>query len=284
MYYELYVDVLFAVNMLMNFFVLLTVKNILKCSATHIRIFTLSALSSILTVVIIVLPINYTYIKYILVHIFLNSFLVRYGLFLKRKKEFLKGYIYLYVITFLFGGIIQFLSGLIKLSALTILTAGFAAFLFSRAAIYIYSAYISFEEKLCDVSLKLNSKVLNIKGLIDTGNSLCEPISRQPVCVLSFGTMEKFLSKEEVNILDDYLNYRTVQDNKDSGILKDIRYVPFNSVGKTNGLMPVIKADIIQIRVGEETKEVMSPIIGISEGSFSSQEDYQIIINPRLIN
>lgn len=283
-YYELYVDVLFAVNMLMSFFALITVKNILKCPATHIRIFVLSALSSILTVIIIVLPINYIWIKYILVHIFLNSFLVRSGLLLKRKKEFLKGYIYLYTITFLFGGLVQFLSNLIGLSTLSILTAGFAAFLFSKAAMYIYSAYIKFEEKLCDVCLKLNSKVVNIKGLIDTGNSLCEPISRQPVCVLSFSTMEKFLSREEIKILDDFLNFRTVQDNAKSEILKDIRYVPFNSVGKTNGLMPVIKADIIQISVGEETKEIMSPIIGISEGNFSSHEDYQIIINPRLID
>ena len=80
MYYELYVDVLFLVNFMMDYLLLLLVKKMLKCTATHGNIFLGAILGSFLTCVVVILPIPYAVLKFMLFHMFVNIFMIRVGL------------------------------------------------------------------------------------------------------------------------------------------------------------------------------------------------------------
>ena len=59
MYYELYIDVLFLVNFMMDYILLLLVRKMLKCTATHGNVFMGAMTGSFLTCLIIVLPISH---------------------------------------------------------------------------------------------------------------------------------------------------------------------------------------------------------------------------------
>ena len=80
MYYELYVDVFFLVNFMMDFLLLLITRKILKCSATHGNICLGSLVGSLLTCFVVVLPIRSAILKLMLFHIVINVLMIYIGL------------------------------------------------------------------------------------------------------------------------------------------------------------------------------------------------------------
>ena len=61
-YYELYVDVLFLVNFMMDYLLLLLVKKMLKCTATHGRV-CLGAFAGALLTCIVVMKISNAFVE-----------------------------------------------------------------------------------------------------------------------------------------------------------------------------------------------------------------------------
>ena len=123
LYYELYVDVLFLVNFMMDYILLLIVRRMLQCTATHGRICIGAAISSLLTCVVMILPIPYTVVKLILFHVFVNTCMIRVGLKIKSIRSFLKAIIMLYIGSFLLGGIMEVFRPYIRVGSLFLLIA-----------------------------------------------------------------------------------------------------------------------------------------------------------------
>ena len=97
MHYELYIDVFFLVNVTMDFFLLAAVRKMSGSRVSYRRIF-LGALSgALLTCLIVVLPIPYASVKFILFHSLANAVMIKAGLGIKGKREFLQAFILLYI-------------------------------------------------------------------------------------------------------------------------------------------------------------------------------------------
>ncbi len=82
------------------------------------------------------------------------------------------------------------------------------------------------EEKCESVVLIQGEKVLRMEALVDTGNSLYEPISGRPVCVMDSGPASKFWSGDE-----------------------PCRIVPYQSVGAERGIMRAYRLMELQIEM-----------------------------------
>ena len=109
MRYELYIDVFFLVNVTMDCFLLAAVRKMLGSRVSYGRVF-LGALSgAFLTCLIVMLPIPYASVKFILFHSLTNAVMIKAGLGIKGKREFLQAFILLYISGFLTGGVFQFL-------------------------------------------------------------------------------------------------------------------------------------------------------------------------------
>lgn len=284
MYYELYVDVLFLINMCMNFFILSIIKKLLRCTATYLRIFLISVISSLLTIIIIVLPLKGIIIKYILIHLGINVVSTKIALKLKGRINILKAVALLYILTFLFGGILNFLTFGRDLNAEQLLLSGLVVFILIRGAIIIYTFYKRSFEKICQVTISQNYRQLNIQGLVDTGNSLVEPISKKPVNIVPFDVIKDLLTQKQISYIKTFLEYETFDLNVEWDELNQICYVPYCSVGKKNGLLPAIKVEKINIIHGEKVIEVRGPMIGVCQNEFMSDKRYQIILNPKLVD
>jgi len=284
LYYELYVDVLFLINMFMNFYIFAIIKKIMGCTATYLRIFLISALSSMLTTIIIVLPLNSIIIKYIIIHLIINVISTKIALKIKNKLNLLKALCLLYIMTFLFGGIINFIGNSIKIDVEVLLIAGFVIFILIRGAINIYSFYKRSLSKICEVTISLNCRQLKLKGLVDTGNSLVEPITKMPVNIVPFDVIQELLNEKQINYIKTFLEYGMECVDTDCKDLSGICYVPFCSVGKKNGLLPAIRVEKMKIVQGEKTNEIVKPIIGICQNDFVSDKRYHIILNPKLVD
>ena len=259
MYYELYVDVLFLVNFMMDYILLLLVRKMLSCSATHGNICIGAVLGSGLTCMIVVWPIPYPFIKLVCFHLLVNTCMIRVGLKIKTIRSMIKAWIMLYIGGFLLGGIMEFFHQYVRVGSLFLAVA--IAGYYLVLGIWRFLGYLQrWNQCHCRVELYLGEKRYQIKGMIDTGNSLRDPISGQPVSILDRKTAGRFFGAEPVG---------------------DIRYVPYCSIGKKEGVLPAFQADKMCI-YREEPIWIQAPIIGISEEEISAGGEYEMILNPNL--
>lgn len=259
MYYELYIDVLFLVNFMMDFLLLLLVKKMLKCTATHGSICFGAAIGSFLTCIIIALPIPYAIIKFVLFHMIVNTFMIRAGLKIKDIRGFAKAYLMLYIGGFLLGGLLQAVRQYVRMGSLFFAMAIGGYYVVSKLWDFITSVQ-KINQFQCKVDLYLGEKRCQVKGIIDTGNGLRDPISNQPVSILDQAVARHFLGEEKI---------------------RQVRYIPYHSIGKKGGVLLALKIDKMCVHREEECW-INEPLIGVSEETISAEGEYEMILNPNL--
>lgn len=259
MYYELYVDVLFLVNFMMDYLLLLLVRKMLSCSATHGNICLGAVVGSFCTCIVVILPIPHAFIKFIMFHMFVNTFMIRVGLKIKCIKESIKALVMLYIGAFLLGGVLEYFYQYVKIGSLffAIAIAGYYIVL----GIWNFISHIQRTKQYkCQVDLYVAGREYHVQGMVDTGNGLRDPITNQPVSILDKKTLYNILKNEKID---------------------KIRYIPYHSIGKQSGVLPVLRLDKMCIH-REKEWWIEKPLIGISEEEISLGGEYQMILNPNL--
>ena len=77
MQYELYIDVFFCINFMMDYILLMLLKKMLSCTATHGRIIAGALTGALLTCIVMLLPIPYAFIKLLMFHGFVNVLMLK---------------------------------------------------------------------------------------------------------------------------------------------------------------------------------------------------------------
>lgn len=259
MYYELYVDVLFLVNFMMDYLLLLLVKKMLRCTATHGTVFWGATLGSFLTCAIVVLPIPYAFLKFVLFHMIVNTFMIRAGLKIKNMREFAKAYLMLYVGGFLLGGVLEALHQYVRAGSLFFVIAVGGYHIVSKLWDFIASVH-RINQYHCKVDLYLGEKQCQVTGIIDTGNGLRDPISGKPVSILDKTVARQFLGNVKMS---------------------QVRYIPYHSIGKKEGVLLALTIDQMCIHK-EQAYWIQKPLVGVSEEMISAEGEYQMILNPNI--
>lgn len=260
MYYELYIDVLFLINFLMDYILLLLARRILKCSATHGNVCLGASVGAFLTCVVVVWIQN-MFVRFILFHGFINILMIIIGLKIRGIRKSIKAFLTLYISGFLLGGVFEFVYQYVG----TYIEVGSLFFVIAIACYYIACAVLSILMKLfqfgdyyCQVILILGDKKCRTQAIVDTGNHLTDPLTGKAVSVIGRKTAEELLN----NTLPD-----------------KIRFIPYRSIGKSHGVIPVITLDCMCIE-DEENEWVEHPLIGISDTNISENEKFDMILNP----
>lgn len=258
MYYELYVDVLFLVNFMMDYILLLLVRRMLKCTATHGRICIGAAIGAALTCFIVIVPVSYV-VKFLFSYLFINTFMLVTGLKIRKIKTLVKAVILLYIGTFLLGGILGYIRQYVRVGSLLLATA-IAGYYVILGIWNFLSRMRKVQDTICRVKLHHNGRVCEINGLIDTGNQLKDTVSGQPVSVLDRETVKELLG---------------------DSIPEGLRYIPYHSIGKEQGVMALLRIERMCVHRQEECW-LEKPLIAISEEQISKTNEYQMILNPNL--
>jgi hypothetical protein len=133
------------------------------------------------------------------------------------------------------------------------------------------------------LKIKINDKTVEVNALLDTGNKLKDPITLVPVIVIEKQKLYNFLPEEILENID-----KIIGGDSDKLIEENIKYmskfrvIPYNSIGKQNGLMLGFKADEVKIIIDEEERTIKNTIIGIFNQSFNSQT-YSALISLEII-
>lgn len=267
MRYELYVDSLFLINFVMNLYILMLVNRSTFRTAKPVRLLLGAALGSgcYLLMFLLNMPIP---IKLLLgaggaAGMLPVAFPVR-GL-----RNLLKLMEKMLIFSFCMGGALIFLLRSIPVSdgALT----GIFGILGAGGILFLFLGRFPWESKpensLCRVTLVRGDKQVTVPALIDSGNSLTEPISGKPVCVV----------EEEV--------FRSLWG--DGGQL--YRAIPYHSIGKKRGIMegyllPELYVEIDGMRKVFHEICIAVSVEAISAADVSEAESIKMILNPRLLS
>lgn len=265
MYYELYIDSLFLINFTMNLYVLFLTNRKLGRTATRRRLLLGAALGAAGYCVSFFIPFRFPLVKNLFLFSAVSILMVKITFRHKGLRAFLKICSTMLLYTFLFGGCLMFLFRrvpFLKENAFGIWgIMGIGGIIYILVS-YLYEKNSRQKEALCDVCLKNNGHTLSVKALIDTGNSLVEPLSGKPVSILEKEIMEALLADGEP---------------------KGFRVVPYRSIGKENGILQAYEISEMIIERDGMKKICNNIYIGISEAAVSAGSNYRMIIHPKLM-
>jgi len=247
----IYLDVLFAINLLMNGIVLACMKLCLRERTTWLRWILASLTGAVLYCMTIFLPFRGKSIWYKGYFILVAAIMVRITFMVKENKKKWVAYIAMqYVTAGLLGGIINAIYYGIRTdspikTALAVgqgeaykkpglgellLTAGIAVLIFYFGSRFLYQKKQK-DENQYRVFIKLGKQTGTVKALLDTGNSLTEPVSHAPVIVGDTAGLKDLLDEKEQKQIKEF--YET--GYYESGT--KIRLIPYHAVGVKTGIL-----------------------------------------------
>lgn len=291
---KVYLDIILIENLLMNYIILFATGIAMKRRIKNYRIIISSIVGSIYAVIIYLKIINVA--SNIFMKFILSIAMVWLAFGAKRWKALLKDLLMFYVISFVFGGcafaLIYFikpenvkirngvLTGVYPLKV-TLFASGLA-FVAIQIAFKITKNKLSTQDMLCKVEIYIESDVIKLKALIDSGNMLKDPISHYPVIVVEKEKIEKELNGSLKIAIENIKGGEEVKfDNK---YVSKLRLIPFSSIGKQNGMLVGIKADGAKIIFGEKEIYVKNVIVGIYTQKMQNNNRYNALIGLDLLD
>lgn len=266
MKYELYIDVFFLINFMMDYILLMLLKRMLSCTATHGRIIAGALAGALLTCIIIILPIPYAFIKLLIFHGFVNVVMLKIGLRIKWDRAFLKAFIFLYIGGFLLGGIMGSLKQYLRAGSLffALSVIGYCIASGVWSLILILSKH---HHTYCMAKLKRGERCCQVKVLIDTGNRLWDSVSQKPVSIIG----------------EDTAKLLGIEGLSGPSPKESVRFIPYHSVGKASGVLPVYILDRMLLNKEGKDVEILNPEVAVCKDGLSGG-DYNMILNPDVYN
>ncbi|KYD08159.1 sigma-E processing peptidase SpoIIGA [Heyndrickxia sporothermodurans] len=296
-----YMDVIWLLNLLVDSMLLWLTAIILKRQTSIWRIFIGGFIGSLL-IVMSLTPFS-SYAGHPIVKLAFSILIVYSAFGFKRFKYFFSNLLTFYFVTFLIGGLLIGTHYFIhfdfqlKNSVLLASVKGFGdpiswlfvlfglpiAWYFSKQRIEDFEMANIQYDQLVDVKITINGISLQLKGLIDSGNQLYDPLSKQPVMIVSIqNVLDQFPIeiKEITDHSDRFLQGKTTLPSEWS---EKIRFIPAKVVGKSNQLLLAYKPDNLIIEKEYESWIVKKALISFTNQRLSSDDMFQCIVHPKML-
>jgi stage II sporulation protein GA (sporulation sigma-E factor processing peptidase) len=297
---EIYLDILILENLVINYLILYVTAKFSKLKTSTLRLFVGAIVGALYVAVIILEPgmkVFYTTLSKIL----LSLFIIAITFSPRKVMSFIKTLVIFYISTFIFAGAalaflffneqggfvrngIVYVFGQSKWSLMlfSMLTVGIIIKIFME----VIQSRFTKEGLLIPVKISFDNRKIGFPALVDTGNSLKDPLTNIPVMVVEFKALEELLPIEIKDIFENSkeedLNCVTSTISTSKWFSR-FRLIPFSSLGKENGMLIGFKPDYIEIGEEEEKRDVKNVIVGIYNRSLSRNEKYKALLGPELV-
>lgn len=261
MYYELYVDSLFLLNFVMNLLLLLLVNQRTCRTATRGRLILGAALSSTLYILPFLCA-GPTWLRFGSSMLLGTAVMVWIPFRVRSFRALRQVIAYFLKYSFLIGGCLLFL--LQVFPGFSKLIAGSIGIMGLGMVLFLFLFYRREEgEGVCRVIIKEGTVTVAIWGFWDTGNSLVEPISGTPVCVVDGEVIAKLWEKEP----------------------EVYRVIPYHSIGNT-GYLKGFRIEELRVELYGMEKVFRKVYIAQAQIGVSKEEKQEyakVILNPLLL-
>jgi len=276
-----YIDVLFLINFIINILLIEAGGVINNAQLLKRRTLFASALGALYAVCVFFPQLKLFYS--VIMKLFFSAVMVFFAYRPKSVRMFLRLFAAFYAVSFIFGGFVIALTSLTSLGYRTgaiysngvlYMNLPWQALLLFAAAAYAFVVTVGAvrRKKLAEEAIKrnvtvfLNGRSADFEAIIDTGNSLFDPISGDPVIVCERNALEEIFPEEKPLI-----------ELLETGGAR-VRMVPFSSVGKESGILPGFLPDMVKI----DGMAASKCVVCICEARLSPKRDYGALINPMI--
>ena len=214
-------------------------------------------------------------------------------------KKMWKDILIFYLTSFVFGGAAFALIYIVKPQDIlmknglflgtyplkTIVLGAIVAFIIIITAFTIVRTKITKKDMFCKVEIQINGKKIETTAMLDTGNLLKEPITNTPVIVVEHTLLYDCISKEILNHLDELLGgeFNNIPEKIKEEYMAKLKFIPFSSLGKQNGMLLGIKADSVIIKDGEKEEQKDNIIVGIYNKSLTKRGEYRALLGIEML-
>lgn len=267
MYFQVYIDTLFIVNLIMNYLLLLLVSKLVRCPATHLSVFTGAVFGAFSFCILILMPWLPGYVKIMIAYGGVSMVMIRIGLKIKEFRLLWIASIYLFVCVFLFSGSLQWLTQQIpylrqmRMNSLMIIMGGYGCYLICST---LLKKYKEKEKQLFyQLEFTIAGETISIHGILDTGNGLVDPLTKKPVSLIEKSVLNKYIEQ---------------------GYQKGFCVIPFHSIGKENGILYGYEIEDVKIQTSDAIIKKQKIIVAVVAEKISNSGSYQMILHPELFN
>jgi stage II sporulation protein GA (sporulation sigma-E factor processing peptidase) len=205
-----------------------------------------------------------------------------------------------YIVSFIFGGaafgFFYFVNGLdltrngvsfIRDFPLKILVISAIAAYFTVRFSWDYIQHrIRRERLILRVEMTFDKKQLCLDALVDTGNSLRDPITNVPVIITEYEILRELLPDDIQKIFEQC-------GENDLNAIAEImtiskwaarfRIIPYKSLGRENGMLVGFKPDIVTIYDSSKKIQLSNIVIAIYRKKLSKDGEYSALIYPEML-
>ncbi|MBU7592026.1 sigma-E processing peptidase SpoIIGA [Metabacillus halosaccharovorans] len=299
---SIYLDVIWLLNFSFDLLLLVLTAIVLKRKTNKLRM-VLAALIGSSIVIMMFTPLVFL-ANHPLGKMFISVLMVLTAFGFKRFRFFFQGLLTFYFVTFLVGGgmigihyflqqEMTYLEGILMtnstgfghpISWLFVLIGFPVVWLFARNSIEGIETKKIHYDQLVKVQITVDNIQFSLKGLIDSGNQLFDPITRSPVMIIDTLKVQEFLPKLLVHqaIQDDVMKAMSEQ-NEGHAWEHRVRIIPYRVVGSEHQFLLGFKPDEVCIETKNETLKVQKTIIGLNRTTLSSEDAYECIVHPKML-
>lgn len=295
--YEIYIDIVFLINFLMDFSILWLVSSMFHYPVTLIRKLLGAGAGALGICMILVLPVFLTMPGYLIAAVFLSILMVFLTFRPSTFRLFLKQLACLYMMTFLLGGVMNWILWGTKagyyLQSLLLNSDGagigiknflwitLASFLCIKGVGMAVGRLHKDGRMLLSVMFDFEGVSVTTIGLVDTGNGLVDPMTGKPVIVSEYQVIKKAIPKKYQDFIEEYLKKEVIEYEKmEKDALYLIRFIPFESVGKKNGKMVGVNCKHCTLRLENRVWQQDNIIVALTEQQLSGEGEFFALLPP----
>lgn len=295
---SVYIDVLFLQNIIVNYGILLVTEKLSGRYSSVLRKLISSTIGAVYLVVMVLCP-RIDTLYTVGGKVLLSMLMVSIAFPGQKLKSWFKAFLSFYISSFIFAGAgyalmsilnqgIYFKNGEfyteMKSDGLLLILTLVSGFLMVRAFTDIFRRRIEKESYIVKTYISLGGKTVCLQALIDTGNSLTDPVSQCPVMIAELESIKELLPDGMIKWLENWTQMKITESNdEDSEWIKRVRLIPFKAIGTKNGMLPGFKPDSVGVEREELYFERTQVVVCISQNKLSAEEQYRAIISPEMV-
>lgn len=281
----IYVDVLIATNIFINYFLLLTVSKFLRVSYRRIRLVLASVLGAVYSLIILLPQMN-PWLS-LLVKLLMSVTIVLAAYRVASLKMFLRELACFYITSFAFAGLMLALwyfcapQGMAMKNSVVYFNISPLLLIITTVVCYVIIRIIQrvtgqqeVKNTFCRLTITVKDVSASCTAKVDTGSSLTEPFSHFPVVVAEYQAIHKIVPTQIQSIIQNKENFSAEQVG--------LRLVPFHALSG-DGILPAFQPDNLIIHNGKTKIQTKQVYVAVFDGKLAGGA-FDALINPELFS
>lgn len=287
----IYVDVLVAVNLFVNYFLLLGTARFFSMSVKRSRLILAASLGAVYSLYMLLPELHFLF--NIIIKLLMSFTIILAAFGFRSPRVFLKTSACFYAMNFAFAGIMAALwyfaapkglalnNGIVyfNVSPLLLVMATLICYFIVRI-IHRLTGQGASKDLLYQVVVHLGERAVSFQAKVDTGNTLVEPFSHVPALVAEYQAVQEALPDEAKLLFTPNLVAAGGMISTPNPWQAKCRMVPFQAVSG-EGVLPAFRPDYIEIISGKIRQKKDAYVAVCESGMFHGE--YAALLNPQLI-